>query len=131
MPLSPVFLIHDSRADTRFLLVRTLLRKFPGAVLHECVTPERTLELAHRGGLTAAVVHRADHAETHLLREIRRTNPTAVIIVVASDDQRTSALAAGADRFLHRDEWLRIGSLVEEQLAARGYGTVPAAGAAE
>lgn len=113
------FLILDGRADTRFLLAKTLFRKFPRSVLHECSTREHALEIARAGDLSAIILHRVvDDSGTDLVREIRRANPTAPIVVVSSLDQHALALAAGAE-FLHSDEWLRIGSVVGELLSAR------------
>jgi hypothetical protein len=40
-------------------------------------------------------------------------------VMVSGMDREEAALAAGADVFLHYDEWLRIGSVVEQLLAAK------------
>lgn len=41
------------------------------------------------------------------------------IVMVSGIDRTQPALAAGADRFLLYDEWLRIGTMVQELLAER------------
>lgn len=124
MSFTPRFLIVDSHPDSRFLLVKTLFRKFPAAVFHECSTSEPALEIAARENLSAIITHRAaDLAGIALVRKFREVNAVVPVIMVSSSDQRTMALASGADRFLHYEEWLRIGTLVEELLgytAGRG-----------
>lgn len=119
MPVPPRFLIVDDHADSRFLLVKTLFRKFPTAVFHECASSEPAIEIAGREQLAAIVTHRAaDLGGTPLVRRLRQANSHVPIIMVSSVDQREAALAEGATDFLHYDEWLRIGTLVESRLAA-------------
>jgi hypothetical protein len=38
--IKPRLLVIDDNADTRFLVSKTLLRKFPHAIVSECVTVE-------------------------------------------------------------------------------------------
>ncbi|HUR56081.1 MAG TPA: response regulator [Opitutaceae bacterium] len=120
MPATHRFLIVDDHGDSRFLLAKTLYRKFPRAVFHECPTSETAFEIAKSDDLSAVITHRtADMGGIRLVRELRRLNPTVPIVMVSSQDQKIVAIACGADRFLHYDEWLRIGTIVEEMLPAR------------
>ena len=53
------FLIVDDNSDSRFLLVKTLLRKFPQAILQETQDGESSIALTRSQSLDAVVVHRA------------------------------------------------------------------------
>ena len=53
MPAPLKFLVIDDNADSRFLLVKTLLRKFPTAVIHECQSSEAAFEMAKTEDLAA------------------------------------------------------------------------------
>src|SRR5689334_8942562 len=57
---APEFLVIDDNRDSRFLLTKTLLRKFPDAVLHECETSAAALEAVQRLNLTAIICHRTE-----------------------------------------------------------------------
>lgn len=114
------FLVIDDNADSRFLLVKTLLRKFPSAVIHECQSSATALGMAKTTDLNAIISHRTtETAGISLLRELRQINPTVPMVMVSGVDRRELALAAGADRFLLYDEWLRIGTVVEELMAEK------------
>jgi hypothetical protein len=43
--------------------------------------------------------------------------PEILLVMVSGIDRRQTALAAGANSFLHYDEWLRIGTVAGELLA--------------
>ena len=114
------FLVIDDNADSRFLLVKTLLRKFPSAVLHECQSSAAALVMAKTAELSAIISHRTtETAGIALLRELRAINPQVPLVMVSGVDRRELALAAGADRFLLYDEWLRVGTVVEELVSTR------------
>ena len=120
MVTSPEFLVIDDNRDSRFLLTKTLLRKFPGAVLHECETAQAAFDTLRTRPLSAIISHRS--AETpgiELLLELRALNRDVPIVMVSGVDRKVAALAAGADRFFLYDEWLRIGTVVDDILATR------------
>lgn len=120
MPAPLKFLVIDDNADSRFLLVKTLLRKFPTAVIHECQSSEAAFEMAKTEDLAAIISHRTtETAGITLLRDIRAINPDVPMVMVSGIDRTELAIAAGADRFLLYDEWLRIGTMVEELVATR------------
>jgi CheY-like chemotaxis protein len=120
MPAPLKFLVIDDNADSRFLLVKTLLRKFPSAVVHECQSSAAALTMAKTTDLSAIISHRTtETAGIALLRELRQINATVPMVMVSGVDRRELAVAAGADRFLLYDEWLRIGTVVEELIHAR------------
>lgn len=114
------FLIVDDNADSRFLLVKTLLRKFPQAVLQETQDGESALALTRSQGLDAVVVHRAAEVDgLTLVRTLRQANPAIPIVMVSGLDRTKTAIEAGATTFLSYDAWLRIGTVVAELLPAK------------
>jgi DNA-binding NarL/FixJ family response regulator len=116
----PVFLVVDHNCDSRFLLVKCLLRKFPNAVVQEAKDGDSAIKMARRGGLTAIISHRTtEMLGVELVEKFREADRTVPIVMVSGIDRTQPALAAGADRFLLYDEWLRIGTVVQELLAER------------
>jgi DNA-binding NarL/FixJ family response regulator len=112
---SPNFVVIDFHAESRFLLVRTLLRKFPGSVIHETDDADAAIALARAVPLTAVITHRTFEVEgIDLVRLLRSADPKVPIIMVSGMDRESQALAAGANAFLHYDQWLRIGTVVEQ-----------------
>jgi hypothetical protein len=53
------------------------------------------------------------------VQRLREVGADVLIVMVSGMDRKAEALAAGANAFLHYDEWLRIGSLVESLLHDR------------
>lgn len=118
MPETLQFLVVDFHAESRFLLVKTLLRKFPGAVIHEADEAEQAAEVARRIRCQAAVAHRTfDVSGAELVKVLRRIAPQMPVIMVSGFDRAEEALAAGAHAFLPYDQWLRLGALVESVIA--------------
>ena len=118
MSATPQFLVIDFHAESRYLLVKTLLRKYPAATIHESEDAEKAVEIARALDLIAIITHRTfDVGGIDLVRRLRDADPHVPIIMVSGIDREAAALAAGADAFLHYDEWLRIGSVVEAVLA--------------
>src|SRR5687767_8892038 len=95
------FLVVDHHADSRFLLVKSLSRKFPEAVILEVDEGEVAVEIAHRRDLTVIVTHRTrEYIGTELVSKIRAVNDTVPIVMVSGIERTAPALAAGADRFM-------------------------------
>jgi CheY-like chemotaxis protein len=113
----PSFLVIDHNAESRFMLVNTLRRKFPGAHLFESDDAEHALNVLRTGEISLIITHRTfDYQGFELVELLRRVAPTLPIVMVSGFDREAGALAAGANRFLHYDEWLRIGTVAEELL---------------
>lgn len=113
----PKFLIVDDNSDSRFLLVKTLLRKFPQAVIQECQHSDSAVQIAQKENPTAIIAHRAaDTDGITLVRFLRHVNAAVPIVMVSGFDRSKEAIAAGATQFLNYDEWLRIGTVVAELL---------------
>jgi len=109
--------VIDYNAESRYLLVKTLRRKFPRAVIHETGDAEKAIEIARAVDLAAIVTHRTYEMEgAELVRRLRDADPRVPIVMVSGLDRTGEAQAAGATAFLNYDEWLRIGSVVEEHL---------------
>lgn len=121
----PEFLLVDDNADNRFLLAKTLIRKFPSALLQECQDSAPALVAARRPALTAAILHRASDVDgIALIEMIRNARPTLPILFVSGGDMRAKAFEAGASAFLNYDAWLRVGACVEDMLRT-GISTAP------
>lgn len=122
------FLVIDDHVDNRFLLTRTLQRKYPGAVVTECSTLAAALAQVGRDGIDAVVSHRAGELDgLELVRELRRAAPAMPIVMVSGLDRTRAALTAGATRFLNYDEWLRLGTVMEEIFLTQPWAGVIAA----
>lgn len=115
----PEFLVVDDNADNRFLLAKTLIRKFPNALVQECQDSEPALVAARRASLTAAIVHRAGDVDgLSLIEMLRKARPALPILFVSGGDVRSKAFDTGATAFLDYDAWLRVGLVVEDMLRA-------------
>ncbi|HVU33712.1 MAG TPA: response regulator [Opitutaceae bacterium] len=111
------FLVVDHHKDSRFLLVKCLQRKFPDAVIEEAEDGDAAIEIAQHPDLAAIVTHRTrEYYGTELVEKFRAVNDRVPIVMVSGIERTIPALAAGADRFMLYDEWLRIGTLVKELL---------------
>lgn len=118
------FLIVDTDEESRLLLSRTLLRKFPDAGLLEARTLDSALDIATATASrppSAVVVHRAFGADgPEAVTQLRAKLPQVPIVMVASTNREAEALSAGADEFILTAEWLRIGPLLAGLLKGRG-----------
>jgi len=111
-------LVVDHNPDSRFLLTKTLLRKFPHVMVLECAEAASATGTAAEGDIDVIVVHRtAGVIGVDLIRMLREVSGTVPIIMVSGIDRSTEAIAAGANFFLSYDEWLRIGTVVAELLS--------------
>lgn len=120
------FLIVDDNPDSRFLLVKTLLRKFPQAVVQECQQSDPAVAIARSENPTAIIAHRTEDADgVTLIRLLRRVNATVPIVMVSGYDRAKEAFDAGATRFLNYDEWLRIGTLVADVIGGANVTASP------
>lgn len=120
MTLSPNLVVIDFHAESRELLVRTLRRKFPQAVIYETDDAEKAIKIARAVNLAAIITHRTFEVEgIPLVRQLRDADPHAIIVMVSGIDREAEALQAGATSFLPYEEWLRIGTVVEQHLKAR------------
>jgi CheY-like chemotaxis protein len=119
------FLVIDDNVENRFLLSRTIQRKYPHASVVECGELATAIEIAGHRDVDAVVSHRAGEVDgIELVRELRRANATVPIVMVSGYDRTRAALAAGATRFLNYDEWLRLGSVIDEIFATQPWAAV-------
>lgn len=99
-------------------MVKSLLRKFPHAVIEEVEDGDPAIEMARTHELSAIITHRTrEYFGTELVEKFRQVNEHVPIVMVSGIERTAPALAAGADRFMLYDEWLRIGTLVKDLLA--------------
>ena len=114
------FLVIDDHTDSRMLLVKSLLRKFPTALVQECQDGHTAIAIAEADTLSAIVAHRTyDYDGATLIGLLRRARPEVPLVMVSGHDHATKARNIGADAFLHYDEWLRIGTVVSEVMEQR------------
>lgn len=105
------------------MLVKTLRRKFASAAIHETDDAGDAVELVRRMSLSAIVSHRTFDVEgMELVRQLRAADREVPIVMVSGMDRGTAPLEAGANAFLHYDQWLRIGTVVEELISTPASG---------
>lgn len=110
------FLVVDGNPDTRSLLSRTLARKFPGALLSECVGADEAVEVAASERWDAIVVHRPfEMSPEAAVRELRVVAPCTPIVLM-TEAGIEPAVEAGASTFLEFDAWLMLGPVVADLL---------------
>lgn len=114
------FLIVEHNPEGQFLLSKTLKRKFPDADVCECHEADAAVSMVKAETLDAVIVHRAADVDgTTLTKLLRDSNPAVMIVMVSGYDRSKEALGARATSFLSYDEWLRIGTVVSDELKAR------------
>jgi len=115
----PKFLIIDDVEENRFLISKTLLRKFPGALVQECEETAPALAAAQHDRLAAIIVHRSTELSgPAVIAKLRRLNPSVPIVMVSGRESCPEAIEAGANAFLNYEAWLRIGTVVEDVMDA-------------
>jgi CheY-like chemotaxis protein len=115
-----VFLLVDDSPDGRYLISKTLLRKFPRATVIECRTAETAFAALAKEMPSLIVTHRTyEFNGIDLLRALRQRAPGVLILMTSGVDRREHALEAGADAFYTYDEWLMVGNHVAQLLAER------------
>src|SRR5262245_25221944 len=120
MPLPPAknFLVLGSNDDVSLLLTRTLRRVFPGSAIAETEDVKRGLHFLQTCRCDAIVAYRPITADVvTLVQRIRKSDPAIPVIAVLSVDYSAEVIAAGATTFLKVEEWLLIGSRVDDVLA--------------
>jgi CheY-like chemotaxis protein len=122
-PLFRRFLIVDDVTDSRSLLVRTLLRKFPNAAIQECQESVAAVAACGVHPFDIIIAHRSvDLDGITLVRVMRKVAPKTPIVMISGIDRTQQALQAGATAFHHYDEWLRIGTVVTQILEPQSSG---------
>lgn len=119
MPNPRKFLLVDADLDGRVLLGRTLLRVFPTAAVLEVQDYKTALKVMTDQRFDAVVCHSAIGVDGEtLVRAFRGIDPHVPILAISGLDRKAKFMAAGATRFLSFEEWLRVGTVVAEMLAA-------------
>ena len=125
-------LVIDHNTDNAALLVRTLIRKYPRTPVVFCRDPAFACATVAAEAVDAVVLHRSDNEDAvTIIRMLHAVAPALPIVVVSGVDRSESVLAAGAVGFLHYDEWLRIGIVVENFLTQLRAGASEASPGAE
>jgi DNA-binding response OmpR family regulator len=119
-PTPQRILVIDHNPDSGELFVRSLRRKFPNATLLQTVEAAESVKTAESIALDAIVLHRAYDADAEtLVKLLRAANNIAPIIVLSGADRSEKVLAAGATGFLNADQWLMLGTVVANAIAAQ------------
>jgi DNA-binding NtrC family response regulator len=107
------FLVIDDNPDGRFLVSKTLLRKFPNAIVIEAQSADAALRMLVEQAITLIVSHRTFEFDAiALVKEIRHRNAEIPLVVMSGIDRSAAVREAGADAFLTYDEWLMVGNQV-------------------
>lgn len=113
------FLIVEHNPEGQFLLSKTLKRKFPDADVRAFHEAAAAVAALREQAVDAVVVHRAaDEDGVTTIRLLREVRPDTLIVMVSGYDRSKEASAAGA-AFLRYDEWLRLGTVVAEEMNLR------------
>src|SRR5688500_2166281 len=95
------FLVADENADSRSILVQTLLAQFPEAVIEECRCGASAIAVAQSDRLDAIIAHDTnDYDGEPLVALLRNANRTVPIVMVWGYEMTPTAWTAGADAFL-------------------------------
>lgn len=119
-PVTPLhkFLVVDDVPENRFLVSKSLLKKFPGSLVQECEESTPAIAAVQHDRLSAIIVHRGlDVDGPTMVALLRRVNPSVPIIMVSGRESCPAAIEAGANAFLNYESWQRIGALVEQTIA--------------
>ncbi len=112
------FVIVDDVEENRFLIAKTLGRKFPESSIIECLDSTAAVSAVEQHKPAAVIVHRGfDIKGPEMVRLLRQMAPTLPLIMVSSRETCPEAIEAGANAFLNYDAWLRIGTVVAEVLS--------------
>lgn len=112
------FLIVDDVDENRFLIGKTLLRKFPGSLITECEDSAPALDAARLQAPALIIVHRTrDLDGVAVIRALRQISADVPIIMVSGRESCPEAIEAGANAFLNYDAWLRIATVAEEVMS--------------
>ena len=118
MPLPRKFLVIDDVTDSRALVVRTLLRKFPSALIQECQESNTALLAASSEDYDLIIAHRTTDLDgLTTIRMLRKVSPTVPILMISGIDRSQEAIEAGATAFHSYDQWLLIGGVAAELIA--------------
>jgi DNA-binding NtrC family response regulator len=106
-------LVIDDNSEGGFLLVRSLARRFPGALIQLCKDSRTALESLAKGGTSAVILHKTHgHDAVSLIRSVRNMWPGLLIVAVSGADRSEQVLEAGATAFLNYDQWPTLGHVV-------------------
>lgn len=114
------FVIADHNLEGRFLLAKTLFRKFPDCIVLECATSAAALNAAS-DKVDIVIVHSTgDVSGPELVDMVRMIAPTVPVIGTSGNPNLKAAFVeAGATRFVESSEWPLMGAIVSDLLAEK------------
>lgn len=111
------FLVVDDVPDNRFLVSKSLLKRFPTSIVQECEESTPAIAAAQHDRLSAIIVHRGRDVDgPTMVALLRRVNPSVPIVMVSGRESCPAAIEAGANAFLNYESWPRIGALVDQTM---------------
>jgi DNA-binding NarL/FixJ family response regulator len=113
------FLIVDDDSRGLLYVSKTLLRHYPDSVVQECQDLHTAIELVRdlpaAQNRTVIIAHRTlQIGGRDLVAALRAVHSSAPIVWMGDPTEARLAQSAGATRFLDKDAWLVIGTLVAD-----------------
>lgn len=112
------FLVVAEEPERLSLLATTLHRKFPNSIVQTCRDSDAAIAVVKAHALDAIVLHRSSDMDEIPLLEVVRYVTSAPIVAMSGYRLEAPALAAGASKYLHVEQWLLIGTVVAELIGA-------------
>jgi hypothetical protein len=110
-------LVAADHVNERVLYARTIVRKFPAALVAECDLAAVPRWSAGEAQFDAVVLHFNGTPEAHAaVAAIRRWPRALPVIGLSGVDRGPQAIAAGVTRFLLADQWLMLGPVLGEEV---------------
>jgi hypothetical protein len=111
------FLVIDGNPRSRLLVVATLARNFPRAVITEASTITDAFPGTDIAQMDAVIGFFKDTVDAcAFVHGVRGRDTHVPIVVMSEEDCAAAVLAAGATHFLSCDEWLLIGTTLTDVL---------------
>jgi CheY-like chemotaxis protein len=113
------FLLVDDLAENRLLITKTILKRFPNAVVHECQDAATAVAFATHEHLSAVVAHRTAEIDGETLAAmIHRGNAAIPIVLISGRPSQTTPLI-GVMAVIGWDEWQTTADILAEIVGSR------------
>ena len=111
------FLVISDVPDNRFIFVRTLLRKFPDALIEECQLSTTAIGALQANVPSVILAHRSSDIDLgHLIPLLRHVSASVPIIAITGRNNPIEIAQLGANAVLTSDAWQVLDELVDEVL---------------
>jgi CheY-like chemotaxis protein len=113
------FLLVDDVAENRLLITKTILKRFPNAVVHECQDAATAVAVAAHEHPSAVVAHRTAEVDGATLAAMIHRGNAAIPIVVMSGRPTQKTTLLGVMAVIGWDEWQTTADILAEIVGAR------------